>query len=255
MKRLFAILILIIMPLAVVRAQFGVEQPFFALASTAAASGPFGPTNVAGLGNWWVFSDVVTNAAVSNWVDRIQFKALTNSGTARPTNSALGVHFVEASSTQLTNSGVPIGDNDGTKKHTQWYIINLDNASGFHAFVGTSPAAARQNHLGFDFGKNYFFITPTLYESGAIAAGAWVDVCLVGGSGNTSTWYTNGVASTTVANSLDNGINWRCWGGDGLNGFCSVFVREYAIFTNTVLSASSVSNLHYYATNLYKYTP
>ena len=214
--------------------------------------GPFTPTNISGIAFWWVAGDNTVNAAVTNWVDRIQGSIWQNGDAAkRPTNTSSGVHFVRASSTQLTNSSLLAGD-----PSTCFLIFDMDAIVGFQDFLDTVPSSGAYAIGVNSSGALYTFTTPTLRANGIVPAGAWVDAVIVSGlaPGGDTDFYTNGVHSSTVTGSFET-PGWGCLGGNSANGFLGAYLRELIIYTNTALGGTDVSNLHYYATNTYSYTP
>jgi len=238
------------------RAQFGVEQPFFL--QTASAS-QFTPQSIDHLGYWWVSSDVQTNVTVTNWVDRIASASWTNGADSkRPTNSASGVHFVRASSQQLTNTpGITFAEGSGdSEAATHFFIIRPDAVNVFQAFLIRSISVSSK-----DFGITsaallYLHIAPTISTDGALAANNWYDVAITCKTGPESIFYTNGVPSSTNAFNLGTGVNeWKCFGGNSGGGYLGAYVRELAIWTNYTMTSLEVSNLHRYATNTYAYSP
>ncbi len=228
-----------------------------------ASASVFVPSNiVTGIKYWWVSSDMVTNITVTNWIDRIQQSVWTNISTATtcPTNSSLGTHFLRTSSQRLTNSVTVslAGDGSSFDTNTQWFIVNLDTTPGFEDILTGLPASSSPT-VGFSSGAPYFFQSPTLASDGTLATGKFVDVAIVSSSDSghvnpVLTFYTNGIPSqTNTSVAIPQADGWNTLGVGG-NGAYNGYIREYAVYSNK-LSSVNVSNLHYYATNLYGYTP
>lgn len=217
------------------------------------------PSNIAsGLRYWWVNHDLDATNFVTNWIDRISSSVWTNGDIANaPTNSATGVFFKRTGSQVLTNSGVVLGANTADPC-SHWYIVNL--ASGNACGWLTQSRTLAAGGFGFVAAPNPFLaITPSFVQGPKIPITTTIDIaCTARNSGAAYeiVWYTNGVIFATNANFTWFGtVSWKSLGGDTADGFYNGRVQELAIWSNTVLSSVNISNLHYYATNTYGFTP
>jgi len=256
------IALLIFLSVFACRAQLPVVQlPQFVLSSVP----PSPPSNVDNtIEFWWVSSDMATNITVTNWIDRIRSSTWTNISTATtcPTNSSSGVHFLASNSQRLTNStAVPINTSGSTDTNSWWIIINMDTVNTSPDWLSQTPTGPGSPTMGHLSGSPYTYDGTTLAQDGNISAGHYVDVCLTStsGSGHSAphnvTFYTNGIPSNTnTLTSIATSVQLKCLGGDTVNGFYNGYIVELAVYSNT-LSSVTVSNLHRYATNLYKFTP
>lgn len=233
-----------------------------AMAIAGLASGPpnFFPS---GMYLRWVASDVPLNNVVSNqWADRIQGVLLQQGdGTKQPTNSSLGVYFngtwfltnvaktfnaggggfaVLAILNQDVTTGTQMGITDDT--HTGDGIPQFNTGGGSTFWV--------RGASGSDF-QDMKFVNPgnTLHD---------ILFCPTNGAAN-STCFTNGVATpcTIAANSQQPnmvGFGRESGGTQLFHGY----LRELIVWTNQAsftFSSVNVSNVHYYATNTYGFTP
>lgn len=211
---------------------------------------------VNGVGYWWVSSDMTTGQFVTNWVDRIIGSAWTNgaTGDTRPTNSALGVHFDRTKSQNLTNSGVTFAT--GVQPSSHWVIINRTAVNVFQDFLDNANSGVlewmfdnvqRYNVTISSSGKN-LSISPT---------NSWVDWLVVMDTGGSAIYfYTNGLPGLTNTTAPTSSAQpWKIMGGIPASGYFTGYIRELAVWSNTVLTASDAVKLHTYATNKYGYTP
>lgn len=240
-----------------VHAQFGVEQPFFFQKSEATAEQPSPKTIVPGLAYWWVASDITNGWSVTNWYDRLQNYPLTQeSASNRPTNSTSGVAFF--SSNCLTNVAItPTASYSLSHfviikpviRTRNWedYLGNKTN-SYFYGFQRISPEHWYASWDG---------VTSQNLDGINIATNKWYLLVVsepASGSGQNHNTYTNGVGAISV--------NYGTWplpnafssvgGSAGSTVYLDGYIRELGIITNTV-SASTVSNLFWYATNTYTF--
>jgi hypothetical protein len=193
---------------------------------------------------WWVASDTLvfgTNIAVTNWTERVNgVQSKQGDASRQPTNSLLGVGFGGAQ--DLTNVST-------LTSHSNTFFV-------IYEATATAPIA---NVLG---GGGYGFSLASLewYESGtpltklssAVSLNQVKDFVWNG----TNTFYTNNVVSATGI-SLP-GIGFTNIGSampSTPNSFWKGYILEIAVWTNTVLSAVNISNIHYYATNTYGFSP
>lgn len=247
-------------------AQFGVEIPFFG-ENQAAAVAPFSPTNIGGLAYWWVSSDLPVGITVSNWVDRIKGESWTNfSGTTCPTNSAIGLFF-DGSNDILTNVGTINLGNKAGSSNSHWAVVSTGRIG-----AGEAPTIlqSRTNGTSYYFGQfdnagnpanrwsfggtSPFFVTG--WRTNALVFSDVTGVC-DDAAGN-MIGYTNAVPQETNAATgrIANNASWMYLGRDSAGAFfMKGYIKEIAVYTNKILSSVNISNLHYYATNLYGYTP
>lgn len=269
MKRLLALLIFVVMPLVMIKAQFGVEQPFFGSTPQAEAVVTNLPYLV-GLEYWWNFNDLDTNnASVSNWVDRIQGSKFTNgaSGT-RPICTSTGVFF--SGSTLLTNIGATVNatiGNSNTHMLIAW-IASAPGAGETRCFLSQDKTGSAEfpafgemdNVAGGRFGwGNASPAFPSAYQTAI-----WMDIQGVFGpeltGANSGIIWTNGYNALGVTNTTMGSLNGATWRSLGFNqssvlavGLRST-IREILIYSND-LSLAQIQTNHFYTTNQYKFTP
>lgn len=209
-----------------------------------------GPSSMGQLAYWWVASDLPLGA-VSTWTDRNVGSVWQSRTPAQPapTNTVDGVQFNGTTHTTLTNV---IGA-----------ISVITNSSQFVILARTGTGAF-QDILDF---KNdgtwewtWFSTTWELFPGSKAAVGnpgtnVFFDMAYTSDyANNRIIGYTNGVAVITNTTSTIGGT-WHIMGGITNSGFFSGYIKELIMYTNTVLNLTTVSNLHYYATNTYHYTP
>lgn len=228
----------------------------------ASSPGVFNPTNIAHAKYWWVSVDVTNQANVTNWPDRVQSLILTNgtTGATRPTITAanLGVHFARASAQILTNlPGFSLGQL-GDNVATIWWIMNADSTP---SFADIAESHGGDTSLGiYTANQIYYYKNPTVSKSQVITTGHYIDAAVVLNVSGTSSnlFYTNGIPAITNTSPLAAGMDptWLFTKlGSSVNGSYDGYIREFAFFSNQALSSVTISNLHYYATNKYSYTP
>lgn len=226
---------------------------------TPAFSGGLTPASIAGLENWWVFTDLITNnQTIGNWVDRRSGHLMTNvpSYTKPVTNTQYGLLFQAESlmqaytnSTTLTlnsNSALCVIFRPTNNADFCQLVRGLYNSDGSPFLVrrftgGTwrTGTDASQSTLCADFAAN------TIH-----------DFLWTSDDANGVKTYTNGVAAAYTrvkagqfAPTVVGGANTSA--NNGLQGY----VLEVHYWTNVVFSSVNISNLHYYCTNTYQYGP
>jgi hypothetical protein len=229
-------------------------QPFFKGASTTLA----GPNSISLLGYWWVSSDLVTGATISNWTDRVSGIVATN-GTANtanmPTNAALGLRFNGGQN--LTNTPCPPTAQFGSETIASYFLIaNSDRvASGTPGICSDFPTGR-----GIQLGAT----PPNKWEYGGIAASQTVmglaqtntptDIIFVLANSSTVA-YTNGVQTFSANQGTINHFDFQEFGHSGTFGFFKGYILEYAIYTNKNFSAGDIATLHNYAVSRYGVSP
>lgn len=245
---------------------------WFKLAS--AASGP--TALMPNLAEYWEFTDtthvLTTNAAVTNWIGKLQGTVLTNGASSlRPTNSASGVGF---SGTQvLTNLNFGIGSNWTVTVFVQYTLNNLGNfagtlcgsnninndhhnfsilwaSGGANKYAASFTAGPDQN--GLVLGQSGNLLIPSGIEDFTLSNSNNAN----GGSGRSYMW-TNGVNLTLGSVSAMLGINQFIsyvgtgdgggWGPGQFGGY----IQGIYIQTNFVPTSAQASNIHYYRTNIF----
>ncbi len=238
-------------------AQFGVEQPFFAQLTSVATSIP---QQQSGLSNWWVYTDMSTNAFTMSggWTDRINGIIQTNlPGGVTPTNTTFGV-YCEANSglTQpYTNSVFWMNSTNATTMLIFRPANNVDFCGLFESNLQDHNDGSRARRFSggtWRTGK----VTEETTLCADFAANLDLDMILVSTNGNSITVYTNGVVTAwnnhtvaiwEIAPSFIGTINAA---NRGLQGY----VKE-VLYYRTNVNANSISNLHWYGTNTYHYSP
>lgn len=241
---------------------FGQPSPInrraFAITGLVKPSGP--PLFLA---YYWVASDMSNNIIVSNWVDRIQGSVWTNLNiTTQPdiTNSSSGVHFTRSKAQTLTNNVNPIryGGTGGDSYVSQWIILQREASGVFQDFLDYADSGDAE--WGYDPGNNLFlFLNTHSLNTGAVTPGTIQDVAVASdGITPLTIIYTNGVpclTNTLAGRAFSDAFPWKIMGGISGSGFFGGYIRELLIYTNTFWTSQQVSNLHYYSTNTYGYTP
>jgi len=212
---------------------------------------------------YWTMADLPVGGTVSNWVDRIRGLAwVTDASKNNPTNSSLGVWF--DGTMCLTNSGTILK----AKAHCSLFVI-VERTAQDNLLKGivSEKGFSGQGNIG-----AYSFVT-TLATGLAFAANTAVTGLTAGkdvktnsfltivtddnNGGSQTTVYTNGVlAVANLAMPDPTAIDFNALGTDkGTAGrFLIGYIKELAWYTNS-LSSTVASNLNYYATNTYGYTP
>lgn len=213
-------------------------------------STPFTPASLPTIRHWWIHSDLVADAPITNWIARISGFGLGQASVIlRPTNSSTGVHF--PGTLFLTNS--PSFNEVVGTTGSVWVCITPITPASFGGIVAGSSGAGRGI---FTTSGNVFRVfgesgSPTF---GAFVSGNALDIAIGITSVSTNAFWTNGVLNSVQAAGaiFNNDVNFA--GKDGSGLFYNGRIREIAFFTG-LLTATEVANLHTYATNLYGYTP
>lgn len=225
----------------------------------AGGSTPY-PQTLPGLAYYWVASDLNVGDKVTNWIDRIQGLAWTNQTSAKqPTNSALGVYF--DGTMFLTNSGMVMPVN---QYNSLFVIIRRDTYPG--VFQGILCNVATKfgyvfNNIGIISYADWAFAQASQADlsgnQGRLKTNTFMTLIADSYNGSGSDhYYTNGILSATISSTtVSSAVATNLLGGTGDAGRYLVgYIRELAIITNTI-TATIASNLNYYATNTYSYTP
>ncbi len=258
MKRLLALAALLT-PICLFSQGFGSfshDQPFFAL--TSSSSSPFTPYQINPI-HWWVHTDANTNNAKTNaWIDRIQGQfALQTTAGSQPFNTSTGFNFTATPYFSTTN-------NSGQPSVSMFILL-------FHATTDF------QYPVAFGFGGDGFTLntgSTNLGWTGSAVGGSqfirkpptdvWMDVVSVVSTNSGLPYiliYTNGVLQLSNVNntaflSVDGNVTIGARRNDGLQPFNGV-IREVLFSTNNYTDGGSLAatNLHWYATNTYHYSP
>lgn len=239
--------------------QFSIEQPFFA---SPVASGDI-PSQAGILLYRWVATDT-TNSTVNTWVDRIQGNVLfQTNGTANqgpPKSNATGVVFFGTNLLYSTN----IIFNPSTNS---LMLITADMDANLAA-IARQIWGEISTTIGFQLADQgsgsdvqwYNGVTTFLLADFYSYPPNTNDLLLFKPPNVTGVCYTNGVVSTTNTHSGDfgPGLNLQAMGqspGVGGNTRLKGAFKEICIWAGTNFSAATISNLHYYATNTYKFSP
>lgn len=233
------------------------------------SAGPITPASfMPGLAEYWEFTDPVnvltTNAAITNWIGRLQGTILTNgAATLRPTNSASGTGW--KGTPVLTNNPFVIGSN-----YTISIVFNYGGsfAGGLTpSLIGSNqPAGNNKNfYIGYiDAGGNKMNLTVANAAGTVITGGGTIpwatpmfDLMMTmsnAGAASKVFCYTNGQQLTvnmTGSDTASEAISYVGSGdadGSGQGDFRG-FIQAIYIQTNYVGTAANASNVHYYRTN------
>lgn len=227
----------------------------------ATATGPWLPTNISPAYRWWVFNDLETNVAATNWVDRIHGAPLRPYVTGpyvAPINTTTGLYFSGLSG--MSNAPVL----DGVSNSPCWLVPPFNPGTSTLAIVVTvrTPATFGYTFQGANFcdysgGYGLFAWTDKTWKfngSGGLAVLAqYIEnqrMDLIGIFSNIDyvTWYTNGILSSTV--DTGNPMNNSWLGSVSFKGE----IWECLVASN-VWDSVGISNFHWYATNTYGFTP
>lgn len=214
----------------------------------------FVPSNLTSIAYWWVHTDVPTNDVVTQtWTPRTGASNFEQASAAlRPTNTASGMYFTGGR--RMTNNPLATVDISASAKGTFWMILAPEIPS---AGLGVLFSDQTGDHGLYTESDNQW--TYGAASGGAGNLGAWVtnqfiDIALVYTNTSINTAYTNAVAMFTRATASPYDENQRFIGGDPFGDQFKGWIREFAIFTDS-LTTSNLAQLHQYATNLYGYSP
>ncbi len=223
------------------------DQPFLAKPAVVAS---ITPTTIGQLQRWWNFRDLTVGITVSNqWSDRVYTEPMWMMNTSlSPTNSTSGVRFNGAQ--RLTNNAVPLNGTGAT--NTIGLVFTFENSSQsptiFHGGSGQGGILiATSSKLEWD--------ANNVDVSSALPASTLIDVVAVQTNNNAGTiFYTNGLLSLATANAFHQSpfnLGWDVTGSSGpLKGYIL-----HVLYWSNLLSASDVSNFHYWRTNTEGGTP
>lgn len=227
---------------------FGQPNPInrraMAIAGLATGSPPI-PQTIPGLSWWWVGSDIVGNIA-TNWIDRIQAARLTNT-VANCLFATNGIVYPNTGSSgeSLRGNGTITVNSTNTSVMIIFMVTSHQNTILFEG-VATSFGWRPQSD------QKFYWRDGSFHELSRTPV-AWSDMVFT--PTNTAGGYrffTNGIQASTSASVY---TAWTLGGVMPNSTFDNERLREILIWTNTLLSSVNISNLHYYATNTYAYTP
>lgn len=225
-------------------AQFGgfTDQPYLAALPVSDGLPP-------GIGWRWK-SSALSTGLVSIWTDSIRGYNLAQSASGnRPTNDVNGVTFAASKWLDATNLAL-VCSSSSSAKDCFMVIVKFD-------------AVTEQYILGENLGGAYAGLsTLTRWYNpnapwGLTATGQWIDFLYAGKSGTVYQTYTNGVVgnSTTTGSYYDSTVV-KVGSLSGNNANFKGQLKEFIVWTNVVgFDSTAVSNIHYYATNTYGFSP
>ena len=237
-------------------------EPFF---KGAGVPSVFYPTNLPGVWiRWWVASDNPTNITITNWVDRVVAAQLTNTLALSPTNSALGMGF--NGSTYLQWKDILTTDNNSSVTNVVFLIMQpITPSTDFSGVYGIRDVAQ------YSTGRGLMTRTTGAYQwnDGVFQAdickftsGSYQDMAIVGPEATSTTsmlFYTNGILGFSAANAgwLTSRPHNVVGHNSNNNGNYKGLIQEMLVGTNIPIAQVTmvVSNLHWYATNTYHFTP
>ena len=189
----------------------------------------------------------LTNSTVNTWVDDIEGNCMYQTNNP-PISNQFGVKFLNQY-LWTTNINMWFGTNA--------LLMILDHP--------VSTGSAGQIWITEDFsGRIFVDSVPTLcfrdasiHELATLTTNGTYDVLFVNDSNNVCNVYTNGVRAIHPA-----GIaNGQLFNFNQLGMHRSAFehynggIKEIIVFTGTNFNSAGISNLHYYSTNTYRFTP
>lgn len=246
MRKLISILLLLC-PLLAYSQGFTPRRPYVLTSASTVSTNPVDALPV-GMEFWWNAKDL-SNSPVSLWTDRIKgYNFFQTNASARPTWTTNGVAFDGVQQYFIaTNSYVP--DNNSFP----FLAIFQFNATTANQMLLCQSYGGGTVILGMGTVANYFY-------DGAVNAG-------VGPIGTNIVDFSYSLSSATNYNACTNGViahgnmAWpnailaRVGSGDG-NAFANVVLKELIVWTNSgyptftnYWSATTRSNVHWYATN------
>jgi hypothetical protein len=227
------------------------------------------------LAYYWDSTDLTNNVTITNWTDRIQGVIATQpDSTKRNTNSSkglrLGAAVAASRAYNLTNNLVNISPEsssiitnmvlfcvcqwDGSLDQFSCQALFDDYANGNDA-QGAASLYLRNadNNRGYCLGK--YTDSPFTAKSPFTANQTTTLICQIPTNGATWITYTNGTLETGGNNSHAGFTNITTFGATNVGSTYHPmlgWLGVVAIGTNTVLTATSVSNLNWYGTNTFK---
>lgn len=199
-------------------------------------------------------SDLATNVNVTAWTDEVHGITWTNATPAtQPTNSPSGVWFNLGNN--LSTATPPTFN--GTQQ--VFVVFNYNTTTGFGTILGSGGGEGTLGILIVPSGFGVQTFLPSTVDAywskPDIGANLWHDAISVGGS-NPIQGYTNGIAALTFNNPGGWPADWLGVNQNGTGDKYQGYITELIIWTNpTAFTSTQVSNLHYYATNTYKFSP
>lgn len=251
-----SISILLLLSLTAFGQAFTPRRPFVYQLLSTVTTNP-SPINIP-INYWWVSSDLDTNTVgVTNWPDRIWTNQWKQEGAAgiQPRWTTNGIVFNRDAGTYLTGL-VTFAVNTNASSH---YLLIERTTNTYNGDVLTLGDTSFELGYWLDATDNRFFthfVSTYLYPC-QTPLNAWQDIVMTFDATNlTIKCYTNGVPIFTNTSGTPGYFTFDKVGGKkSIQSAFTGVIREIGIWSNLVLNASSVSNLHYYATNTYKYTP
>ena len=235
------------------------DQPFFSKDRISAQSDTNNPLTF-GIAYHWVASDL-SNSPVDTWTDRIQgIPWVQTTAGNRPTWTTNGVRFTSASSQYFTtNGGTGMNWKLGTggSAHGDALLIIIDRASLGEKYILGKSINTPFLGVSSDAGGTKWYNSGANW--GSTTTCQWYDYLFAGTNAGTGLYvhYTNGVVGLS-GNPLSFGQpTW--FGRLDFGGYWDGTVKELIIWTNVGFfngfTSAQVSNVHFYATNTYKYSP
>lgn len=222
------------------------------------ASAPsFTPADLPSLTYWWVYTDIPTNdVIVTNWPARVGASTFEQASAAlRPTNTTTGVYF--NAGTRLTNNPLATVNLTVGTKASLWLVLAPEtSAAGVGSVVSdqTGDHPAIYTETDNQWSTAFWANGGGAGNLGAYLSGTNYDIAITFTNLGINVVYTNNAVLRANASGGPYNENQRFIGGDPFGSNFRGRIREFAIF-NDVLTASDVSDLHSYATNLYGYSP
>lgn len=221
---------------------------------------PSDPSGANLLKYWWVASDIPTNTAigytVTNWIDRIQSSLWTNANSSiAPTTDGTNVIFTRTSSQYLTNRNAAVGGDNSANSIA--FILSPTSLPGNASILHMNPSAGTPAFWLQSTGNFEQEADAVDNNFGKLQTGIITDMIITfsGNANCTAVSYTNGVQSVSL--SISHNIHSQTLSimGGGAFGYYNGKMYELLLWTNIVLNATQRSNVHYYATNTYRYSP
>lgn len=229
-------------------AQFNYSDLAFLANGNKAASDPL----PAGIGFRWQYESL-PDGVVSNWVDSVQgYSWVQGTDASRPSKGANGVTFTTGKFLIASNL-LRCDSTSGGMKDCFLMIVSFDDASVEQVIV--MDTAGGQEFAGVSGALKWY--NPNV-PFGAPVNSQWVDWLYAGTNFGTTKFrtYTNGVVGLDdVSGSIFSATVTRI-GRSTPGAYFKGKMKEFIVWTNVVgFTTTQVSNIHYYATNRYSFTP
>lgn len=212
------------------------------------------PTQGSSIYTWYVWQDYTTNSGMGTLPDRISGLNATNtagSGTPveGPTLNSKRTGYFDGTSKVLFAQPF----DTGPQPYSFHFVLVITNHSNVGGFAGSTNNSGN-NYAGYvgTTARAQMRAGATAVNPGYFETNKWMSVVYVFNGASSQVW-TNGPqlgGNVTVAAGDFEGLEiGRLSVNSGFDG--KFTLAEFAVYTNTALTAANISNLFSYATNVY----